>query len=44
MVVSATPTVEAVLAATDERPGGGTYGHLVRAILRSKLGRRGPGG
>ena len=38
MVVSATPTAGAVLAATDERPRGGTYGHLVRAILRSKLG------
>jgi len=37
-IVSATPDVQAVLAATDERPRGGTYGHLVRAILRSKLG------
>jgi len=44
MVVSATPTAGAVLAAMDESPRGGTYGHLVRAILRSKLGRRGPGG
>jgi hypothetical protein len=43
-VVSGSPTVEAVLAAMDERPHGGDYGHLVRAILRSKLGRRGPGG
>jgi hypothetical protein len=43
MVVSGTPTVEAVLAGIDERPGRGEYGHLVRAILRSKLGRRGPG-
>src|SRR5215469_12765921 len=41
LVVSGTPTVEAVLAATDERPRGGTYGHLVRAVLRSKLGWRG---
>jgi hypothetical protein len=38
MVVSGTPTVEAVLAAMDERPRGGDYGHLVRAVLRSKLG------
>jgi hypothetical protein len=37
-VVSGTPTVEAVLAAMDERPRGGDYAHLVRAILRSKLG------
>jgi hypothetical protein len=44
MVGSRTPTVEAVLAAMDERPGGGDYGHLVRTVLRSKLGRRGPGG
>jgi hypothetical protein len=44
MVVSGTPTVEAVLAAMDERPRGGDYGHLVRAILRSKLRWRGPGG
>jgi len=44
MVVSGTPDVEAVLAAMDERPRGGTYGHLVRAVLRSKLGWRGPGG
>ncbi|HKA48835.1 MAG TPA: hypothetical protein VKK19_04480 [Candidatus Dormibacteraeota bacterium] len=43
-VVSGTPTVEAVLAAMDERPRGGDYSHLVRAILRSKLGRRGQGG
>jgi hypothetical protein len=43
MVTSGTPTVEAVLAAMDERPRGGDYGHLVRAILLSKLGRRGPG-
>jgi len=26
-----------VLAAMDERPCGGDYGHLVRAVLRSKL-------
>jgi len=44
MVVSGTPTAEAVLAAMDEHPSGGDYGHLVCAILRSKLGRRGPGG
>jgi hypothetical protein len=36
MVVSGTPTAEAMLGAKDERPGG--YGHLVRAVLRSKLG------
>jgi len=39
-VVSGGPTVEAVLAEMDERPHGGDYSHLVRAILRSKLGRR----
>jgi len=39
MVVPGTPTVEAVLTAMDERPRGGDYGHLVRAVLRSKLGR-----
>ena len=38
MVLSRTPTVEAELAAMDERPRGGGYGHLVRAVLRSKLG------
>jgi hypothetical protein len=38
MVVSGTPTVDAVLAAMDERPPRGDYGHLVRAVLRSKLG------
>ena len=38
MVVPGTRTVEAVLAAMDERPRGGDYGRLVRAILRSKLG------
>ena len=38
MVASGTPTAGAVLAATDERPSGGDYGHLVRAVLRSKLG------
>jgi hypothetical protein len=43
-VVSGPPTVEAVLAAMDKRPRGGGYDHLVRAVLRSKLGRRGPGG
>ena len=42
IVVPGTQTVEAVLAAMDERPRGGDYGHLVRAVLRSKLGRRGP--
>jgi hypothetical protein len=36
-VGSAIPTVEAVLAAMDERPRGGDYGQLVRAVLRSKL-------
>ena len=44
IVASGPPAVEAVLAATDERPSGGDYGHLVRAVLRSKLGWRGPGG
>jgi hypothetical protein len=44
IVVSGTPTIEAVLAATDERPRGGDYGHLVRAMLRSKLGSRWAGG
>ena len=38
MVVSGTPTVEAVQATMDERPRGGNRGHLVRAVLRSKLG------
>jgi hypothetical protein len=38
MVVSGAPTVEAVLAAMDERPRGGDYGRLVRAVLSSKLG------
>jgi hypothetical protein len=38
MVASGTPTVDAVLAAVDERPQGGDHGHLVRADLRSKLG------
>jgi hypothetical protein len=38
MVVPGPPTVEAVLATMDERPHGGDYGHLVRAVLRSKLG------
>jgi hypothetical protein len=42
MVLSGTPTVEAVLAGMDERPRGGDGGHLVRAVLRSKLGRRWP--
>ncbi len=42
-VVSCRPTVEAVLAGMDERPRGGDYGHLVRAVLRSKLGSRGSG-
>jgi hypothetical protein len=42
MVVSDTPTVEAVLAGMDERRGGGDCCQLVRAVLRSKLGRRGP--
>jgi hypothetical protein len=37
MVVPGTPTVEAVLAAMDERPRGDD-GHLVRAVLRSVLG------
>jgi hypothetical protein len=37
IVASGTPTVEAVLAATDERPHRGDYDHLVRAVLRSKL-------
>jgi hypothetical protein len=36
-IVSGPPTVEAVLAAMDERPPAGDYNHLVRAILRSKL-------
>src|SRR5262245_22810128 len=34
IVVSGPPTVEAVLAAMDERPRGGDYGLLVRAVLR----------
>jgi hypothetical protein len=38
IVVSGPPTVEAVLSATDERPGGGDDSYLVRAVLRSKLG------
>jgi hypothetical protein len=38
MIVPGTPTVEAVLAAMDDGPHGGDYGHLVRAVLRSKLG------
>ena len=37
MVASATPTVEAMLTATDESPRGGPYRHLVRAVLRSQL-------
>ena len=41
IVVPGTQTVEAVLAAMDERPRGGDYGHLVRAVLRSELGWRG---
>jgi hypothetical protein len=32
------PDREAVLATMDERPRDGGYGHLVRAVLRSKLG------
>jgi hypothetical protein len=44
IVVSDPPTAESVLAAMDERPRGGEYSQLVRAVLRSKLGRRGPGG
>jgi len=36
-IVSDPPTVEAVLATTDERPDGSDYGQLVRAVLRSKL-------
>jgi len=44
MVVADTPTVEAVLAAIDQRPRDGDYHQLVQAILRSKLGRRGPAG
>jgi hypothetical protein len=43
-LVSDTPTLEAVLAAMNERPRGGDHGHLVRAVLRSKLERRGPHG
>src|SRR5262249_26115896 len=43
MVVSDTPTVEAVLAQIDERPRGGDYRRLVRAVLRSKLVPRRPG-
>jgi hypothetical protein len=38
VVLSGPPTVESVLAAMDERPSGGAYGHLVRAVLRSKVG------
>jgi hypothetical protein len=36
-VLSTTPTVEAVLTAIDERPRGGVYDPLVRAVLRPKL-------
>jgi hypothetical protein len=43
MVLSSTRTVEAVLAGMEQHPRGGESGHLVRAVLRSKLGRRGPG-
>jgi hypothetical protein len=43
MVLSGTPAAEAVLAGMDERPRGGDHGDLVGAVLRSKLGRRGPG-
>jgi hypothetical protein len=39
-VGSGTPTVVAVLAALDERPRRGEYGHLVRDVLRSKFGIR----
>jgi hypothetical protein len=42
IVVGISPTANAVLAAMDERPNVGDYGHLVRAILHSKLGRRRP--
>ena len=38
MVLSSTRTVEAVLAEMNERSRGGDHGHLVRAVLRSKLG------
>jgi hypothetical protein len=38
VVVPRPPTVEAVLAAMEERRLGGDYGRLVRAVLRSKLG------
>jgi len=38
LAVSGPPALEAVPAAMNERPRGGDYGHLVRAILRSKLG------
>jgi hypothetical protein len=41
-VGSGTPTVEAVLAAMDERPRDGDYSQVVRAVLRSQLERRAP--
>jgi hypothetical protein len=37
LIVSGPSTVEAVLATIDERPGGGNYDQVVRALLRSKL-------
>ena len=37
IVVSGPPTVETVLAKVNERPRGGIYGQVVRAVLRSKL-------
>jgi hypothetical protein len=44
IVVSDASTGDVVLTAIDERPRDGDYSQLVRAILRSKLGRRGPAG
>jgi hypothetical protein len=41
ILVPGPPTVEAVLAAMDERPSGGDYGHLVRALVRTTLGPAG---
>jgi hypothetical protein len=41
-VEAGTPTVDAMLAAMDERPREGDYSQVVRAVLRSQLERRPP--
>jgi transcription termination factor Rho len=41
-VASGTPTVDAMLAAMDERPRDGDYSQVVRAVLRSQLERPAP--